>query len=598
MSVQGLLLLAPLTPLLLAGLWCLQGYRDSAATPAQRSPHKNAPPAVLPWLAALAPLPALFIALFGSPGTHLTLEPVLLGNLWILDDVSRALLGMSALLWLISGLYAIRYPPTRCHGDQHNTGFWLCWLLALGGNLGLILCRDIAGFYSFFALMTFAGYGLVVHSGSAAAKRAGRIYLIMAVPGEMLILSGLVLAASAAASPTLQALPPAIADHAWGSAITALLWAGFGIKAGLALLHMWLPLAHPVAPTPASAVLSGAMIKAGLLGWVLVLPLGLTSVPWAALAMTGALIAAIGGALIGITQRAPKAVLAYSSISQMGIITSMLAAGLMQPALWPALAPAVVLYAVHHGLAKGALFLGVSGLHGHRGKARLWLWLPALSLAGLPLTTGAAAKVAMKEVLYDVSYPGLILLLSLAAAGTTLLMVRFMYCLRQTSLQAERDGHGEAPPRALMVLTGLAILASLTGLPWLTASLTHDITAPRWPGAADAVQLIWPVALGLVLGGLVIAVAARGRLPGQKASWLSVPAGDLVVLIEHAVTILRRLWQQRPGRTWRWENLVRTESRWLARIGQQVARLDQRVTGQASALFVVLAIVIMLLAGA
>ncbi|MCH8543708.1 MAG: complex I subunit 5 family protein [Alcanivorax sp.] len=596
MSANWLLLLAPLTPLLLAGLWCLQGYRDSTATPERRSAP---PPAALPWLAALAPVPALLIALFGSPGTHLILEPVLLGNLWVLDDVSRALLGMTALLWLISGLYAQHYRATRSdtqpNTSQHNTAFWLCWLLALAGNLGLILCRDIAGFYSCFALMTFAGYGLVVHSGSAAAKRAGRIYLIMAVPGEMLILSGLVLAASVAASPVLHALPPAIADHPWGSGIAALLWAGFGIKAGLAFLHMWLPLAHPVAPTPASAVLSGAMIKAGLLGWILVLPLGLAPVPWATLAMTGALIAAIGGALIGVTQRAPKTVLAYSSISQMGIITSMLATGLMQPALWPALAPVVVLYAVHHGLAKGALFLGVSGL---TGRARLWLWLPALSLAGLPLTTGAAAKVAMKEVLYDASYPGLILLLSLAAVGTTLLMVRFMYCLRQTQQAADNTATPDSGSRALAVLTGLAILVSLIGLPWLTAGTVADTFTQRWPGAADAVQLLWPVAAGLVLGGLVgggLASRFAGRF---TARGLAIPAGDLIVLAEKAAAGVATLWQRRPGRTWRWETLVQTEGRWLARIGQRIAQLDRRISGQAGGLFVVLAIAIMLLASA
>lgn len=580
-NTAWLLILAPLTPLLLAGLWCVQGYRNSTAThgeSAQRKPD-GAPSAVLIWLTALAPLPALLIAFFARSEPHLVVESVLLGNLWVLDDLSRGLLGMTALLWLISGLYACRYSPTRAAPAQHNTGFWLCWLLALTGNLGLILCRDIAGFYSFFALMTFAGYGLVVHSGSDRARRAGRLYLIMAVPGEMLILSGLVLAASAATSPALQALPPAIADHAWGDGIAALLWAGFGIKAGLALLHMWLPLAHPVAPTPASAVLSGAMIKAGLLGWVLVLPLGITALPWAALAMTGALVAAIGGALIGVTQREPKAVLAYSSISQMGIITSMLAAGLMQPALWPTLAPVVLLYTLHHGLAKGALFLGVSGL---QGRARLWLWLPALSLAGLPLTTGAAAKVAMKGALYDASYPGLILLLSVAAIGTTLLMVRFMYCLRQTAQQADSP----PPPASLTALTLLAILASVIGLPWLTA----DVAAQRWPGAANAVQLLWPVATGLVLGGVALGLAARGRLSSP-----AIPAGDLIVPAERAAAWLMRRWQRRPA--WRWEDVVQWEGRWLARIGAWVARLDQRIVGQTGALFVVLAVGIALLAG-
>jgi len=90
------------------------------------------------------------------------------------------------------------------------------------------------------------------------------------------------------------------------------------------LLHFWLPLAHPVAPTPASAVLSGAMIKAGLLGWLLTLPLSETALPqWGTLMIMVGALASIGAALIGVCQHQAKAVLAYSSISQMGLITIM-----------------------------------------------------------------------------------------------------------------------------------------------------------------------------------------------------------------------------------------------------------------------------------
>jgi formate hydrogenlyase subunit 3/multisubunit Na+/H+ antiporter MnhD subunit len=102
-----------------------------------------------------------------------------------------------------------------------------------------------------------------------------------------------------------------------------LLLVGFGIKAGALSLHFWLPLAHPAAPVPASAVLSGAMLKAGLLGWIRFLPLGEAAMPLSGVTLVSAgLGAAVLGTFVGVVQNDPKTVLAYSSISQMGIITT------------------------------------------------------------------------------------------------------------------------------------------------------------------------------------------------------------------------------------------------------------------------------------
>ncbi|WP_111656065.1 complex I subunit 5 family protein [Isoalcanivorax indicus] len=538
-------------------------------------------------LTALAPLPALLLALLAPTDLTLLLPDVLLGGFWLLDDLARALLTATALLWLLAGLYALRYPlaaekkPTDEGGQPGGSArrFQVFWLLTLAGNLGLLVSRDIAGFYTCFALMTFAGYGLVVHTGRAAARRAGRLYLVMAVIGEMLILSGLILAASGAGAPALQSLPEAIAGHRHSAWLAALLWLGFGVKAGLAGLHMWLPLAHPVAPTPASAVLSGAMIKAGLLGWWLTLPLGLSALPWAEIAVIAALVAALGGALIGVTQQQAKAVLAYSSISQMGLITVMMAAGLMAPGLWPVLGPATLLYALHHALAKGALFLGVNGL---APRWRPLLWLPALSLAGLPLTTGAAAKLTMKAGLYELAFPGLMLWLSLAAVGTTLLMVRFMFCL-------QREAGDTAPAGLMQGATLAAVLASVTGVVWAVPGMAAD-WGQRWAGAGDLWGLVWPVGVGVLVGGACRAVWLRSARTTTRGP--GVPAGDIVVLIEAAVRGVIRLWQRRPGKDWRWEKVVQWEDQHLHQIGDLALRAERHLQRWPVMLFVLLALIL------
>ncbi|HSM22072.1 MAG TPA: proton-conducting transporter membrane subunit, partial [Rubrivivax sp.] len=250
-----LLSAALLVPLLLAAgvspLWPARRQRGLAQT-------------LAPWAA----LPALALALLGSPDLSLDLPWLLLGARFGLDATTRVFLFFTAALWLCGGLYA----QTYLAGDRARARFTAFFLLTCGGNLGLILAQDIASFYAGFAIMTFSAYGLVVHESSAAARRAGRIYVVMAVAGEALLLTGFLWLADVAGTLDMAQAVAALAHAPARQGIVWLLLAGFGVKAGALLLHMWLPLAHPVAPTPASAVLSGAIIKAGLLGWLRFLP--------------------------------------------------------------------------------------------------------------------------------------------------------------------------------------------------------------------------------------------------------------------------------------------------------------------------------------
>ncbi|QTF94385.1 MAG: hypothetical protein J5F18_06740, partial [Halomonas sp. BM-2019] len=387
---------------------------------------------------ATAPLPALALALLGSDGS-LSLSAWLLGGAWVLDEPRRVLLAFTALLWLLAGWYARGYLAGEGERAVAGNGaaasrlarFAVLWPLTLSGNLLLLLAEDIANFYLGFAVMTFAAYGLVIHSGTRDALTGGRAYLIMAVLGEGLILGGLLWGAGSLGTLTLTGLREGLGNLEHGVWIGLLLWLGFGVKAGVAGLHLWLPLAHPVAPTPASAVLSGAMVKAGVVGWMATLPLGEpAAVGFVGLGramLVAGLVGAIGAALIGLFQRHPKAILAYSSVSQLGMLAALVGVGLVTPGLWPALAPAVVLFAAHHGLTKGALFLGV-GIGEHPPRLPAWvlallLTLPALSLAGA-LGSGLATKWAFKSVLYDGGAAWLVTWLSLAAVGTAALMAR------------------------------------------------------------------------------------------------------------------------------------------------------------------------------
>ena len=465
---EFILLLVPALPIALAAALALPALRPIARP-----------------LAPAAPLPALAAVLLAPPA--LDLPWLMLGVRFGLDGPAPAFLAFTAALWLLAALAAAAYH----RDDPRRTGFLACFLLAMAGNLGLLVAQDAFSFYAFFATMSFAAYGLVVHARDAAALHAGRVYIAFVVAGELALFAGLALAVAAAGSPLLadiRATPLPVP-------VLALLLAGFGIKLGLVPLHLWLPLAHAAAPVAASAVLSGAMIKAGLFGMLAFLPFGaaLHHGPGLALVAAGSLAIPLA-ALLGGLSPSPKAVLAWSSVGQMGLLAIALGAALTEPAAWPAIAPALVFYAAHHALAKGALFLGVGACLADPGPA--WrritlaaLTLPAAALVALPLTSGHAAKDGLKASLAGAPdlAPWLLPVMAASTAATALLMVRlFLLLPRQAPV---------ARPRALLA-------------PALAASGLVLVLAPLWPfePPSPAPPTVALADLALVAGGLALAM--------------------------------------------------------------------------------------------
>jgi hydrogenase-4 component B len=502
--------------------------------------------------------PALLLAFTGDTALQLRL-PGLFTSMQIgLDGVGRPFVLLTALLWSVVAVHARTY----MRADARRTSFAVFMLAAGTGNLGLTLAQDALSFYLFFALMTFAAYGLVVHTRTAAAVRAGRVYIAMAVAGEALIIAGLFTLIAFADSAAFENLPAAYDAVQRPGVVAALLLLGFGVKAGMAPVHLWLPLAHPVAPTPASALLSGAMIKAGVLGWLRFLPLGHTALATLGMAVivTGVL-ATVLAAAVGVSQRDVKTVLAYSSISQVGFMTVGVGAALVLPAAAPLLVLAVAVYALHHAPAKAALFLSAGIVRAGRPWLLAGAALPAMVLAGAPLTSGAVAKSALKSALGEVPQPWPVpidALLSIAAIGTTLLMARALGLLAMAaprpvhaSAEAHAGGHAHAPrpepvegkssghaaPAAGLLVPWL-VLALLSGVAavWLPLSVAPLGELPLGTDPAYIAAALWPIALGAI-------IAAAGVLLFRRYPALTlprVPAGDIIALFEEAAVHVRR----------------------------------------------------------
>ncbi len=489
-----------------------------------------------PWAA----LPALVLAILAPPKVTLNLPWMLLGTeLNLVADIDRLFLFLTALLWWTAGMFAGRYLPDR----PRKALFFSYFLGSMAGNLGLVVAHDVISFYAFFALMSFSAYGLVLHERSTMAVHAGRVYIALVVLGEVALFAAIALAIGAVGDTSFDAVRSGLVGSEFRDLIILLLLIGFGIKVGVIGLHGWLPLAHPVAPTPASAVLSGVMIKAGLLGWLRILPLGeVALMGWGKTFIILGLAASFYGAAIGLVQRDLKTLLAYSSVSQMGIPTAAIGLALMVPGALPAISGFIALFVINHGLSKAALFLGVgllkTGHSVHRHWIRMAMWLPALSLAGAPFTGGMASKVLFKEQAVHAPDSWAIVLktsLPLSALATALLMARFMYMITRPT----RPGTSHDAP--IGIIWPWAFLVATLVLSFWWAS--EDIPT-LWTASAIA-DSFWPVSLAAILALVAIFSMQhkeKWMLSARTTGMFSprVPPGDIFVPISHGVASFLR----------------------------------------------------------
>jgi formate hydrogenlyase subunit 3/multisubunit Na+/H+ antiporter MnhD subunit len=496
-SIGPALLVAALAaPLVVLALFLIPGLRGLAR-------------AITP-LAAAPALAAAALAIGGAPfGADL---PVLRVSLW-LDQPGGLLLLAAALVWLVVSMFALREGQGRANADR----FAVSWLLTMAGSLGVFIAADLLTFYLVYALVSVPAYYLVAHDEDPASRRAGGVYMAFALLGEAVLLIAFVMLAAGEPGGGVQIhdVVAALPASPWRDAALALIILGFGMKIALVPLQGWMPLTYTAAPIPAAAVLSGAGVKAGVIGLIRFLPLSAAFPGWGEALVWVGFISAFYGVAIGVTQRDPKTMLAYSSISQMGVIAAAFGMGLASAQ--QGAASEVAFYAANHVLVKAALFLTVGAVAALDGRARTLALIVAallgLSLAGLPLTGGAFAKLALKDLFGDGAAG---LASQLSAAATTALMLVFLMRLARSPREAGAPSSGRLGSWA-----ALAVAALL--LPWLIYAVVGNPAEAFEP--AKLVDAIWPMLVGAALAAALWAVG--DRLP-------RIPAGDIVVAEEAA----------------------------------------------------------------
>ena len=360
---------------------------------------------------------------------------------------------LTAAGWLAASVFCREY---MVHVRKRNR-FYFFWMLTLGATMGVFLSAELFTAFVFFEVMSFTSFVLVIQTEEYQALKAGETYLAVAVIGGLAALAGLFLLYGQLGTLDLDrmgAAAAAVEDRTLLWAGSLLVLVGFGAKAGAFPLHIWLPTAHPAAPAPASAVLSGIIIKTGVYGiLVLSTTIFLYDGAW------GLLLAAIGtvtmvlGAVLAVCSIDLKRTLACSSISQIGFI---LVGTAMVCLLGEHNALAVdgtILHILNHSLIKMVLFplAGIIHLSTHsfdlneirgfgRGKPMLALLmgLPMLSLAGVPALNGYVSKTLLHESIveyiplageYDLLFSALEGLFLLSGGLTLAYMLKLFVCL-------------------------------------------------------------------------------------------------------------------------------------------------------------------------
>lgn len=554
-------------------------------------------------------------------------------------DGFRALYGtIAAFMWFMSALFTKEY---LSHYRNRNR-YYLFLLVTLGATEGVFLSADFYTTFIFFEIMSLTSYVWVAHDEKKESLRAAATYLAVAVIGGLVMLMGIFLlydvtgtlffddlaGICSAYGTAANDLQTAAVTQKWGagmadasSAMTQLwiaglcLLFGFGAKAGAFPLHIWLPKAHPVAPAPASALLSGILTKAGMYGILLLTAyLFLGNAAWGGMILLLGVCTMVVGAVLALFSIDLKRTLACSSVSQIGfILVGVGMSGLMGAENLTAVRGSL-LHMVNHSLIKLTLFMaaGVIFMNVHtldlntlRGFGRrkpllhFIFLMGALGIGGVPLWNGYISKTLLHESI--VEYTELVRNGSIAAM-TTISDPTGVSALAKASDMAGMSVVANASDMAGMsALAGTGTMFSVGTLQWIewiflisggltVAYMTKLYVALFWEKNTDAAvqakydalkrcymnkvsaaALTISAALLLLMGFFPYAVMDRLSRMGQgfmnvEQTQLTVSYFSMTNLKGAAISlaigallygVVVRLWMMRPVETTRTANTVK-----------------------------------------
>ncbi len=491
---------------------------------------------------------------------------------------------------LFSSAYVARH-----YAGMRSTWIWILLPLFLLSMVLVVTASTAFAFLFGWELMTLFSAGLILVDGDSEQRRHNiYVYLLMMHAGAAAVVAAFLLFLPHSAGLDFASMRAAAANLPEGvrAAIFVFAFIGFGAKAGIVPLHLWLPKAHPIAPSPVSALMSGVMLKTAIYGLVRFAFDFLQGGPswWGYLALAAGVLSGVLGVLYAIAEHDLKRLLAYHSVENIGIIYLGLGSALVFTANraldWAAVAlVAALLHTLNHALFKSLLFLGagavsdathtldIEELGGLLKRMRLTgvvFLIACCSIVGLPLFNGfvsewltfrgflAGARLA--SVSAAITLPlltGVLALVGGLAAACFAKVYGVAFLGRPRSAEAEHAREVPLAMRAGMVVLAAAcvVIGILPGfvLRPLSAAVAEFLAGAAVPDEALSLVRILPwVALAVV--GIVAAFVALRRVVRVTATWACGLPG-LDARMQYTSTSfskpLRRVFSQvyRPDRT-------------------------------------------------
>lgn len=464
----------------------------------------------------------------------------------------------SVLLLLVSGIgvlvcvYSAGYFAVGTAGTGRFAATLLAFSMAMAG---LVVSDTAWTLFVFWELTSVTSFLLVGHKRTdAAARTAARRALVITASGGLALLAGFVALFDAEPGLRLSELEPITGG--WATAAAVLILVAAATKSAQVPFHIWLPGAM-AAPTPVSAYLhSATMVKAGVVLVAVASPaLGETAV-WTPLGVAFGATSMIWGAIGALRQVDAKLIMAWGTVSQLGLMIALLSLGSAKATF------AAVAIVVAHALFKAALFMVVGeidvrtgtrdinqlhGLHRSMPVAFVVTLIAAASMAGVPPLLGFAAKEAAVEAALGLQGGERAVMLAVIIGGSILTVAyttRFVLGVFGPST-GEATVVWLARPMlaAPSVILGLASLGGFVGLGWVTGIVrdTAVVLDPkaevyallRWPGFTDA----FFISAGIVIVGVVVGAALGARLRGPAPR--TVGANLVDTTIDQVVVVAR-----------------------------------------------------------
>lgn len=449
-----------------------------------------------------------------------------------LDALTGLMVAVISGLSAVASIYSLSYVREYTGRGVGPMGFFFNTFVA---SMVLVVVSDNAfWFLVFFELMSLTSYFLVIFDQDEEAVSAGFIYFLVAHAGSVAIMAAFFLMANAAGSMDFAAFRAAHPSALVSSIVFVLALLGFGAKAGMIPLHVWLPRAHPAAPSHASALMSGVMIKIGVFG---ILKVGVDLLGgdvlwWGVAVLALGAISSVLGVIYALAEHDIKRLLAYHSVENIGIImmgigTGMIGVATHQPLIAVLGLMAGLYHLVNHAVFKGLLFLGAGAviyrLHTKDmdkmgGLARTMPWtsacflIGALAISAIPPLNGFVSEWFTYQALFAAALNGTFLVkfatpiaataLALTGALAVMCFVKAygeMFSGMPRSQKAEQST--EVP---LPMIVGMALLAAAC----IGLGLAAPLVVPVIGGIAASILHMPPVTF---VDGILVIPGEAGR---------------------------------------------------------------------------------------